>query len=317
MRFVFYNYVTDFANYFTIRKIEMVKEAYIPENVKTGFLFKLWNNTVAPFHRKVIAHRHLQFEIVLFKSGRGTYTTQSGAHSIAPGDIFVFSSNEQHCITDIEDGEPFSFMNLHFEPRYVWGSRNNGLSNEAMNMCFSHNEDFCNRLPRDNAHTDRVRELLLEIEKELEEKAPEFELMVHNKVYEILVILARHLGYGTGRTVTAEEYRHIKSVRTAIDYINRHLPEELTLNELAEKADLSPNYFSHIFKKTVGVSLWDYITSKRIESAMTLITSSSDRNMLDIAADCGFNNTANFNKMFRRVTGMTPSEFRRHGEYIG
>ena len=122
---------------------------------------------------------------------------------------------------------------------------------------------------------------------------------------------------GTGKTVTAEEYGHIKSVRTAMDYINRHLPDELTLEEIAKRADMSPNYFSHIFKKTVGVALWDYITSKRIESAMTLITERPDRNMLDIAVDCGFNNTANFNKMFRRVTGMTPSKFRRHGEYIG
>lgn len=295
----------------------MVKEAFIPENDKTGYLFKLWNNTVAPFHRNIIEHRHLQFEIVLFKSGRGLYTTMSGNHDIQPGDVFVFASGERHCITDIYDGEDFRFMNIHFEPRYVWGSKNNGLSNDAMNICFSHDDGFCNRLPRNDPYTDNVRRLIEETEAELEQRLPEYELMVHNKIYEILVILARHLNYGTGRTVTAEECRHIRSVKSAIDYVNRHLSEELTLEEIAEQADLSPNYFSHIFKKTVGITLWDYITSKRVESAMTLITDSHDRNILDIAADCGFNNTANFNKMFRRVTGMTPGEFRRHGEYIG
>ncbi len=295
----------------------MVREAFIPENVKSGFMFKLWNNTVSPFHRNILEHRHLQFEIVLFKSGKGLYTTKSGIHDIQPQDIFIFASNEQHCITDIFEGEDFHFMNIHFEPRYVWGSSNNGLSNEAMNMCFLHNDDFCNRLPRSNPYTDRVRQLIYDIESELEAKAPEYELMVHNKVYEILVVLARHLGYGTGRTVTAEEYRHIKAVRTAIDYINRHLTEDLTLNELAQKADFSPNYFSFIFKRTAGVPLWDYITSKRIELAMAMLTDTTDRNMLDIAVDCGFNNTANFNKMFRKVTGLTPSQFRRHREYIG
>ena len=74
---------------------------------------------------------------------------------------------------------------------------------------------------------------------------------------------------------------------------------------------------SHIFKKTVGISLWDYITSKRIETAMAFLSNKDDCNMLDIAVNCGFNNTANFNKAFRRVTGLTPTEFRRHKEYIG
>ena len=295
----------------------MVKEAYIPENVQRGFRFKLWNNQVSPFHRNIIEHRHLQFEIVLIKSGKGLYATKSGNHDIQKDDIFIFASNEQHCVTDIFEGEDFKFMNIHFEPRYVWGSSNNGLSNDAMNMCFTHNENFCNRLPRNNPYTDKIRQLVLEIELEIAEKAPEYQLMVHNKVYEILVILARHLGYGTGNSISAEQYRHIKAVRSVIDIINRHLSEELTLDELAKAVDLSPNYFSHIFKKTVGVSLWDYITSKRIELAMAMLHDQTDRNMLDIAADCGFNNSANFNKMFRKITGLTPTQFRRHQEYIG
>ena len=158
----------------------MVREAFIPENNRTGFLFKLWNNTVEPFHRSVLEHRHLQFEIVLFKSGRGAYTTSGGVYDIQKEDIFVFSSNEQHCITDIESTEPFSFMNIHFEPRYVWGSRYNGFSNDAMNICFSHNDNFSNRLPRESKYTEKVRALILDIENELELKAPEYELsLIH------------------------------------------------------------------------------------------------------------------------------------------
>lgn len=295
----------------------MINEAFIPENTRNGFLFKLWNNTVAPFHRDIIKHRHLQFEVVLFKSGYGTYTSQTGVYDITPNDIFVFSSNEQHCVTDIKSVEDFSFMNIHFEPRYVWGSRYNGFSSESANICFSHNDDFSSRLPRNNPYTDKIRTILLEIEQELSEKSPEYELMVHNKVYEILIILARHLNYGQGKSVTAEEYNHIKSVRSAMEYINRHSNEELSLKSIADQVDLSPNYFSHIFKKTVGISLWDYITSKRIETAMAFLSNKDDCNMLDIAVNCGFNNTANFNKAFRRVTGLTPTEFRRHKEYIG
>ncbi len=296
----------------------MLKEAYIPENTKTGFLFKMWNTTVKPFSKPMLDHRHLQFEIVLFKSGNGVYSTKSGTYDIKKNDVFVFSSNEQHCITEAKEGEDFTFLNLHFEPRYVWGSKSDGFSSDSMNICFSHNDNFCCRLPRDNEYTEKIIKLILEAERELTDKHTEYQLMVHNKVYEIMVILARHLGYGTGKTVTAEERSHIKAVKTAIDYISKHLTEQLSLQSIAERVDLSPNYFSHVFKKTVGISLWDYITSKRIEVATALINDNIQHmNIIDIASACGFNNTANFNKAFRRVTGMTPTEFNRHGEYIG
>ncbi len=258
----------------------------------------------------------MQFEIVLFKSGRGIYTTKSGTYEIEKGDIFVFPSNEQHCITDILEGEDFKFMNLHFEPQYVISSKS-GFSPENSNICFSHNERFCNRLPRNNPHTEKIKQLLLEVEDEFEQKASEFELMVHNKVYELLVLLVRNLDYGGEKEVTPEEYRRIKTVRKVMDYVNQHLSEELSLSQIAEFADLSPNYLSSMFKSTVGVSLWDYVTSRRIEHACVVLKDRSDLTMLEIADLCGFNNSANFNKTFRKVTGMTPSDYRRHGEYIG
>ena len=58
------------------------------------------------------------------------------------------------------------------------------------------------------------------------------------------------------------------------------------------------------------MSPWDYITVRRIDLARKLL-SDSDRNILDIAMMCGFNNTANFNRAFKKVTGKTPKEIRK------
>lgn len=292
----------------------MVREAFIPENDSEGYLFKLWNLTVPSGDRAFKEHCHLRFEIVLFKSGSGTYETASGRLDIKKGDVFVFPSNEQHCITRIDDGEPFSFMNIHFEPRYIWDSRSSGLSPENMNLCFIHGENFCNRLPRQNGYTEKVRRLMLEIEEECEHRDKEYTLMVKNRVFEILVTLIRYLDYGSGRAPSHPEYGRIRTVRTAIDYINRHLGDDLTLSEISEAVGLSPNYFSALFKETFGVGLWDYVNEKRIEKALHTIDSEQSMTMLEIAALCGFNNTANFNKTFRKFTGLSPSEYRRGGK---
>jgi AraC-like DNA-binding protein len=60
----------------------------------------------------------------------------------------------------------------------------------------------------------------------------------------------------------------------------------------------------------MGMSLWDYICIKRIEEALTQIKT-TDKNILDIALDCGFNNTVNFNKIFKKYTNLSPSAFRK------
>ena len=60
----------------------------------------------------------------------------------------------------------------------------------------------------------------------------------------------------------------------------------------------------------MGMSLWDYLCIKRIECALNLIKT-TDKNLLDIALECGFNNTVNFNKMFKKYTNVSPGSFRR------
>ena len=61
--------------------------------------------------------------------------------------------------------------------------------------------------------------------------------------------------------------------------------------------------------------MWDYVNSRRIDAAIRLLAD-NELNILDIAVKCGFNNTANFNKTFKKITGLTPTEYRHSDEYI-
>ena len=127
----------------------------------------------------------------------------------------------------------------------------------------------------------------------------------------MLINLVRNFDYSDeNNSINSLQFKNIKHI---LSFIDEHFTEKLSLNELAELAGMSPNYFSAFFKKISGVTLWDYISSKRINKAVQLIrTPNSGKNMLEIATLCGFNNTTNFNKMFRRITGMTPSEYKKN-----
>ena len=95
-----------------------------------------------------------------------------------------------------------------------------------------------------------------------------------------------------------------------LQYINEHLDGELRLAQLASIAHVSPAYFSTLFKRFNGLSPVEYIVHKRVQRAIEYIRTTS-MSMTEVAMACGFNNSTNFYKSFRKVTGRTPVSYRQ------
>ncbi|WP_372999866.1 response regulator [Lutispora sp.] len=95
----------------------------------------------------------------------------------------------------------------------------------------------------------------------------------------------------------------------AVRYINENYMRELTLEEVAKQVCVSPNYFSRMFKNEYSKSFIDYLTHIRIEEAKKLILKSG-RNISDICWEVGYSDPNYFTKVFKKVTGLTPSEFK-------
>ncbi len=290
-----------------------VTEAYIPKDSGSDYLLQLINVHVPSGPRPPKEHHHIQFELMICKSGSGTYMAEKGAYPILPGDVFVFSSHENHYISVIDPApEGIHMMDVKFEPRYLWGSRYDSLSGEHLHFCFAHAPDFPNRLPPDHPATRRIRDLMLQIEEEFDGCKTEYALMVRSKVIEIVILLLRELGYADTSQAPLQRQR-LALIRTAVDYVSSHLQEKILLSDVAQAVSVTPNYLSNLFHKTMGISLWDYLTEKRVQRAMSLLDTHPHKNVLDIALSCGFNSTASFNKAFREYTGCTPSEYRKNG----
>jgi AraC family transcriptional regulator len=105
-------------------------------------------------------------------------------------------------------------------------------------------------------------------------------------------------------------------VRRVADYIDAHLAEPLRIAQLAEVVSVSPGYFHRAFKATVGKTPLAFINERRITRAMALLKSDL-ATMAAIALQVGFDNPSHFTRVFRQVTGVNPSEFRRGGRIIG
>lgn len=98
-------------------------------------------------------------------------------------------------------------------------------------------------------------------------------------------------------------------MREMMQYIVNHITDEINLSELAGRMFVSTSTLSRILKKNTGMYFADYVMQLRVKSSLGLLHH-SDQNLTQIAMNCGFSNSASFNRAFKKLIGMTPSDYR-------
>ncbi|WP_304408341.1 AraC family transcriptional regulator, partial [Bacteroides acidifaciens] len=98
-----------------------------------------------------------------------------------------------------------------------------------------------------------------------------------------------------------------------IAYLNKHYTESVGLDEIASYTAMNPTAFCRYFKENTGKTFKEYVLDMRIGYACKLLNSSV-MNISQISATCGFESPVHFNRIFKRVTGMTPTIYREQME---
>lgn len=100
-------------------------------------------------------------------------------------------------------------------------------------------------------------------------------------------------------------------VQKALLYIESNLAENLSLRTLADILNISPSYLSNLFRKETGQTLTDFINRRRVRHAMHLLKTTRLQ-IQTVAQHCGIMDVQYFSKIFKKVAGMTPKEYREH-----
>ena len=106
-----------------------------------------------------------------------------------------------------------------------------------------------------------------------------------------------------------------ESIRDVVSYITEYLTEDISIEEVSKKLNISYYYMCHVFKNKYGISVNTFRTQKRLEIAMRKLIE-TDEKIADIAISCGFNNISYFTETFTKVVGISPTLFRTQNQDI-
>lgn len=107
----------------------------------------------------------------------------------------------------------------------------------------------------------------------------------------------------------SKDYR-IDYIKSVISYIQNNYKDKIYIKDLAEQINMNDQYFCRFFKMMIGKTPMEYVNEYRIKKTKELLKE-TDRQVMDICLECGFNNMGNFIKLFKSYTGTTPHEYRK------
>ncbi|MBE34392.1 MAG: AraC family transcriptional regulator [Opitutaceae bacterium] len=131
----------------------------------------------------------------------------------------------------------------------------------------------------------------------------------YNAILKLLTIFAQHLSTLSTQLLVREQESESPAVSRARVYISKHQDEEISLNEVSKAVNMSAFYFCKTFKKSTGMTFTDYLSRVRVEKVKNLLLNPHKR-ISEVAYATGFQSLSQFNRVFRKITGESPTIYR-------
>ena len=252
-------------------------------------------------------HIHHKYEIYYEIEGTRRYFIEDAAYIVNAGSVVLIGENQIHKTASVGD-TPSSRIVMNFSGEYL-----DSLAEIFPDVDFfsflneEHNHLLCNLSVKQQNQIQSVLQQLILLQ---EEVTPESDAMRKMMLATLLLILKslcriqQEQGGENGR-VSNQIVDQIQG------YIAEHYAEKLTLTGIASQFYISPYYLSRLFKKSINLSLIEYINGVRIKAAQNLIEKSNE-SISDIAEKTGFLTTAHFRRVFKDATGLSPQQYRQY-----
>lgn len=247
-------------------------------------------------------HNHDELKIVRIMSGSCVWNINGIDYCVGEGDFLLMNRLDIRYIKAITSEEPLIVCQYCFYPIALIPNLN------LANFFYLRSDRFENLFAEGSQQSKELSSDFTAIYEEINEERPYRDEMILNLLSHMILKLSRMFASAcSGR----QSISQIELVSVTVDYINENPSANLTLPVLAARSNVSPAYFSRMFKAYTGVGLREYVTRSRVIHFITLMKSNPGRNIIDLAFASGFNTSSGFYKAFEKVTGDSPKAFAR------
>lgn len=237
-------------------------------------------------------HTHNCSELFFITQGLGQFQIEEQIHSVGSSDLIIVNPNVVHTEVSL-NAHPLEYIVLGVE----------GLELAITNTS---EQRYC--IVNCLSIRDTILFYLQNILREIESKSLNYDIVCQNLMEILMILIMRQTGLTSTLIPIKKNATHLSS--TIRRYIDAHYRENITLDTLIEMTHVSKYYLVHAFTKEYDISPINYVIQKRIEEAKQLLKN-DDYTLSSISRILGFSSPSYFSQTFKRLTGISPNEYRK------
>lgn len=273
------------------------------ENDKSAIIFRKQGN--------IVMHNHDCFELAYIIEGSTTHTLDGKTETIHAGAYYIIDHGSLHSYTNSEN---IRIVNCLFLAEIIDAALTNCSSfDELMRVCMiRYYKQYLGLTPVNRIFYDEdgtILKLLEEMAKEYENRKIGYQEVFRGKLLEILILTMRKV-IEQCEDVPIEKITDSAIIRVAVHYFEANYQDKALLSNFCQKHHYNTQYISRRFKKETGLTALEYLQKIRIEKSCDLLAGSK-LTISEIAHQVGYDDIKFFNRVFHKLVGMTPGEYRK------
>lgn len=279
----------------------MQNSVFHEQRLRGSFDFPVEFHYVDKYHTKyqMPFHWHTEYEFILVLEGVFKLSLDGNETQLQKGDVALIQGGTVH------GGEPVDCV---YECMVVDIQNMMEIKNtsNSLNALLSENHLLINRYDYGSAVNSLADRMFEAMEKEYEG----YELIVKGLLFQILGELIKGKCYSERKDTNTLYAKRTRQLKNSLRLIRNDYSRQITLEELAAQADMSPKYFCRFFKEMVNRTPIDYLNYYRTERACEMLLA-GEKNITEISLDCGFNDLSYFIKTFKKYKGVSPKQYQK------
>lgn len=248
-------------------------------------------------HGEFPYHYHAFHKVIMVLAGRAEYAVEGERYTLRPGDYVLVGRGSIHRPI-MTDGDFYERIVFYISPEYL---QSQSLPEADLEQCFTlAQERFCYVYRA--AEDDGIQDLFRALESSEKEEAFGAKLRSRALFTELMVAINRAVIRGDG----GGEGRGDNKIVAILQYLNSHLTEPLTIDELAARFYISKYHMMRRFREETGYTIHSYLSEKRLLLAQQLLQ--RGLSLQRAAEECGYQDYSTFSRAYKKQFGRSPSE---------